>query len=112
LIAKDREGAFMEIFLSRAKRSEIVNTKPLAQVTMEFTFGMAAAVLLLVGMIRVFAWTGKELISRQNAHITSISTPTCDNTSCPLTQLEYGVFFAPIDIGAAVNSNIFGDQYP
>jgi hypothetical protein len=81
------------------------------QVTMEFTFGMVGAVFLLVGMIRVFAWIGKDLIARQDAHQASFNAGTCGNTSCPLSQLQ-PTFFSASEMEATINSNVFGDQYP
>lgn len=39
-----------------------------AQATLEFLFAMIIAIMLLIGMIRVFIWTGKDLADRRKAH--------------------------------------------
>ncbi len=83
--------------------------KPLfwGQVTIEFTVTMVFTVLLILGMIRIFAWTGRELVERRKAHELILTQPICGSSSCPLSQIR-PTFFRGASFNAAVSSNIFG----
>ena len=68
-----------------------------AQLTIEFTFTMVAVVLLIVGMIKVFHWTGNDLAERRKMHEREL-----------LKQNIGPVSFPPVKINAVVSSNVFG----
>ena len=82
------------------------------QVSLEFMFGMIGVVLLLVGMIQVFAWTGNDLMKRFNTHDSILVSPV--STSQPAAPLEQTrpMFYSITKINATVNSNIFGEENP
>ena len=78
------------------------------QSTIEFTFSMVLTVLLIVGMIKVFQWTGNDLAQRRIAHEAALLSGACgEGPQCPLEQVR-PTFFYSAGIDAAVNSNIFG----
>lgn len=80
------------------------------QATLEFTFAMVGAVLLLLGLIRVFEWAGLDVIHRRRAHEAILyDPPGCDDASCPLAQIR-PEFFTAHHINAMVPSDIFGAQ--
>lgn len=79
------------------------------QSTIEFTFSMVVTVLLILGLIRVFQWTGNDLAERRVAHETALLDGSCgDGPTCPLEQIR-PTFFYSAELRAAVNSNIFGN---
>jgi hypothetical protein len=82
------------------------------QVSLEFMFGMIGVVLLVVGMIQVFAWTGNDLMKRFNSHEALLVSPV--GTSQPAAPLEQvrPMFYSVTKINATVNSNIFGEEAP
>lgn len=77
----------------------------LGQVTLEFTFALIVIVLLVLGMIRVFQWGGKDLYQRRLAHETLL-----ESNVPPLNQLE-PYFYSSTTFNAAKPSNVFGDEY-
>ncbi len=87
------------------------NIRP-GQVSLEFMFGMIGVVLLVVGMIQVFAWTGTDLMKRFNSHDALLVSPI--STSQPAGPLEQvrPMFYSITKINATVNSNIFGEETP
>jgi hypothetical protein len=81
------------------------------QVTMEFTFGLVAIVLLIVGMIKVMAWCGRDLIDRRAVHEAVLIQPIGQGSAQPLIQVR-PFFYGTTDMNAAINSNIFGAETP
>ena len=83
-----------------------------AQAILEFTFSMAAVVLLLAGMFRVFQWLGKDLVARKNAHHKILTRYISDHggeggAAYPLRQLR-PTFFISTDIeGGSIRSDLF-----
>lgn len=84
---------------------------------LEFSFAIIMVVLLMVGMVKVFLWTGSDLVNRRQAHediLTNIegcsleNIKECGGPSMGLRQLR-PVFYIPEETGAAVSSNIFGN---
>lgn len=72
-----------------------------SQATIEFTFTMVLVVLLLVGMIKVFLWTGNDLSNRwQKVHEQELLNP--------MELLNPPEYIAPLPINAAARSDIFG----
>lgn len=80
-----------------ARHSTRTCARQFAQATIEFTFTMVIAVLLTMGMIQVFRWTGKDLAEKRRIHERELR----DGNFGP-------IHFPPIGINAAVSSNIFG----
>lgn len=80
------------------------------QATLEFTLVMAAVVLLILALARVFTWTGRDMAQRRKAH-DDILMEDCgsDPGGCPLRQLR-DVFFVSNRIEATASSNLFGDN--
>ncbi len=78
-----------------------------AQATLEFTLAMIGAILLLVGMIRVFTWVGMGMAGQIRAHeeVLTMNT-TADGNLGPLRQMREH-FFTPPTLNAAVSSNVF-----
>lgn len=74
-----------------------------AQAILEFTFAMMVAVLLLMGMIQVIAWTGKDLAQRRLSH-----EQTLVNDVDVLEQTREQFHYAE-PISSAVRTDIFGD---
>ena len=83
-----------------------VSLKNIGQVSLEFMFAMMAVVLLTIGMIKVFVWTGVEMLNGQRMHEQTLLAG-----EDPMTQTR-PYFTAPTKIGAYVNSSIFGDENP
>ena len=81
------------------------------QVTMEFTFGIIAVVLLTLGLIKVFTWTGEDLVGRRIMHESILTEPIAKNSVEPLKQVR-PYFFSSAKLNAAVESNIFGEETP
>lgn len=80
------------------------------QVTIEFTVTMVFTFLLMVGLIRVFTWTGRELIGRRQAHERILIEPLpCEEAACPLRQIR-PTFFGSTSINATVSSNMYGNN--
>lgn len=73
----------------------------------EFSFAIIMVVLLMVGMVKAFLWSGRDLVYRRQAH-ERVLTEKCDaGPICALRQLR-PVFFTADDMRVTVNSNIFG----
>ncbi|MDP2652468.1 MAG: hypothetical protein Q8Q08_00375 [Candidatus Omnitrophota bacterium] len=68
---------------------------------LEFSFCMIATVILLLGMIKIFVWCGKDLVARRKAHENVLRQGT------PVGIRP--VFYYSTRMGAAVDSNIFGN---
>ena len=68
-----------------------------SQATIEFTFTMVITVLLIVGMIKVFRWTGKDLANRRMIHEREL-----------INGMMAPRYIAPLPINAVVSSNVFG----
>jgi len=75
----------------------------IAQAMLEFTFSMAIAVLLLIGLIQVAIWSGKDMAERRQAHEKYL---TGDAVGWEQTN---PMFYTSSPISAAVSSNIFGN---
>ncbi|MFP4473615.1 MAG: hypothetical protein ACLFPX_07130 [Candidatus Omnitrophota bacterium] len=76
-----------------------------AQTSLEFAFAMIVAALLLLGMIKVMLWVGKDLVARRTAHESVLT-----GTGSPVTQVRPTFYYStPID--AAKDSNIFDPNY-
>ncbi|MCK5214381.1 MAG: hypothetical protein KAR05_03395 [Candidatus Omnitrophica bacterium] len=56
----------MRIFLFRRKKEQRCRNK--AQVALELCFSLFGTVLIILGTIRLFVWSGKDLIGRLAAH--------------------------------------------
>ena len=56
----------MSILLFRIKKGQRCRHK--AQVTLELCFSLFGTVLIILGTIRLFVWSGKDLIGRMAAH--------------------------------------------
>ena len=81
-----------------------------AQSTLEFTFGMICAVLLIWGMIRIFVWVGGDLFLRRQAHEDALlRDPGCTDSACPLKQIRPSFMESTHLQSVAVNSSIFGE---
>lgn len=82
-----------------------------AQVILEFCFSMIALVILIMGMLKVFAWTGKDMVARRLQHEQVLYQPVGGEWDGPLKQTA-PLFFSASKIDAAVNSSVFGDANP
>ena len=80
--------------------------KYLAQATIEFTFSMVIATLLLLGMVHVLVWSGQDLVDRRHAHETFLP----DDTQSGVDQTRPTLFYAS-PIAATVTSNLFGSAF-
>ena len=47
-----------------------------AQVSIEFSFAMIVALLMAFAIMRIFDWTGRDLVDRQNIHESTITDRT------------------------------------
>jgi len=78
----------------------------------EFTAGMVFVIILLIGMIKVFAWSGREHFKRRMAHeaiLTEDILNTCGESSeCVLRQIR-PLYYDTTDIRAVVTTNIYGN---
>ncbi len=93
-------------------QKNLVKIKWPGQVTLEFMFGMIGVVLLIVGMIQVFAWTGSDLIKRFVRHEAILESPISTNDSGGPLEQTRPMFYSATQINATVNSNIFGEEIP
>jgi len=78
-----------------------------AQVLMEFTFSMIVVALLIMGMVKVFTWSGRDLVERRKEH----ERVLFDSRGGGRNQTR-PVFFTVRPIAATVNSSVFGDMNP
>jgi hypothetical protein len=85
--------------------SGLVLRPSLGQATIEFTFAMVIAVLLLLGMIQVLVWSGQDLADRRQAHETYLTT---DRRGIEQTN---PTFYYSSPISATVASNLYGDAF-
>lgn len=74
-----------------------------AQSTMEFTFSMVITILLLMGMIQVMIWAGKDLAMRRQAHERIL---TDDRIGYEQVTPD---FFYSAPVSATWASNIYGN---
>ncbi len=74
-----------------------------AQATIEFVFGMIGALLLLMGMIQVAVWSGRDLVARRKAHEDLIIS-NIDG----IRQMNPNFYYST-PMFASVESNVFGD---
>ena len=74
-----------------------------AQSTMEFTFSMVITILLLMGMIQVMVWSGKDLAMRRQAHERTL---TDDRIGYEQVSPD---FFYSAPVSATWASNIYGN---
>jgi hypothetical protein len=79
------------------------------QSTIEFTFTMVMTVLLVVGMIKVFLWTGRDMFQRRQAHEAVLTQSIGYDSEEALIQINPTFFGVANMEDAAVPSNIFGD---
>ncbi|MCK5580880.1 MAG: hypothetical protein KAJ18_06365 [Candidatus Omnitrophica bacterium] len=80
------------------------------QSTIEFTFSMICVTLLIVGMIKIFTWTGRDLVERRQQHDAVLTEAVCSASDCVLRQVR-PMFFTEVDLNIGIASNIFGPQY-
>lgn len=76
-----------------------------AQATLEFSFAMVVAVLLLMGMIQVVVWTGQDLANRRQAHESTLTRPEMFGVD----QTD-PTFYYSTPIGSSAASNVFGNS--
>lgn len=83
------------------------------QSTVEFTASMVFVLILMVGMIKVFTWTGRDHIKRRFAHekvlLEDIATTCGERSACVLRQIR-PQFYDTTDIRAVVTTNIYGNN--
>jgi len=75
----------------------------------EYVFSMIAMVVLIMGMIQVFRWTGYDLVARQQAHTMVLEQNVCDSSACPLQQIR-PIFYSSTGFDATVESNIYNQS--
>lgn len=80
-----------------------------AQAMIEYVFSMIAMVVLIMGMMQVFFWTGNDLAARHQAHVQVLEQDVNGCSACPLEQLR-PVFFISTGFDAAVDSNLFEES--
>jgi len=94
------------------KRAEDGLSRPQnrGQSFLEYSFGIAMAVLLMLGMIEAFIWAGShqvKLLDRHDAVLID-TLGTCTHAKCALDHLK-PTFFRPAGYRDSVSSNIYGD---
>ena len=77
--------------------------RSVGQTMIEFSFCMIVVVVLLLGMIKVFVWSGKDLIGRRVAHETILA----NEDLTPDRQIR-PVFYYATRFDAVVDSNVYG----
>lgn len=78
------------------KKINLIKTE-IAQVTLEFTFAMIIALLLMYACIRAFGWTASDLALRRDAHERRLTQPVKEDwkgldSNSPLWQIEPGFY--------------------
>jgi hypothetical protein len=89
------------------------NSQPkgvVAQVYLEVIFGFMVGMLLLMAMIRVFQWAGKDLVKRREANDALLTTPVGSEAAGPLGQIR-PVFYYAADMNATFNGAFLGDAF-
>jgi len=76
-----------------------------AQSTLEFTFAMVMIIMLIIGMIRVFAWTGRDLVERRIAHEETLTRSVGGGYAAQLKQTTPR-FYGSADVNATWESNM------
>ena len=66
------------------------------QVILEFTFCMIVILIMIYGVIKVFHWTGRDIVARQRAYETTLFAPVS-----PRNQIDpYG---SPPSVGGRID---------
>jgi hypothetical protein len=81
---------------------DIWNQRRCGQAMIEFSFSMIVIVVLLIGMIKVFVWSGKDLLMRREMHESVLMDPS----STPRQQIR-PTFYYSTRFNAAVESNVY-----
>lgn len=81
-----------------------------AQVYLEMVFAFMIGMLLLMGMIRVFQWSGTDLIKRRQMHDDLLTMLVGSEAAEPLRQIR-PVFYYVADVNATFNSAFLGDAF-
>jgi len=105
------EGVVMNGFLIRKKRIKRNNRR--AQVALELSFSVIGTVLIILGTIRLFIWSGQDLIGRLSAHRTTLYEDVSGSYDGVLNQIRphfYRDGIAPFE--PSVKSEIFGGNRP
>ena len=69
----------------------------------EFSFCLIVAIILFLGLIRVFVWSGKDLADRRRAY-EAVLTDQSFNSEEQIRP----VFYFSTRTNAAIDSNIYG----
>ena len=76
------------------------------QTMLEFTFSLVVVLLMIYGLVKVFEWTGKDLVGRRMAEDASLMGPVKriydDPAEGPLNQV-YPYFYTPTKMNAIWN---------
>jgi hypothetical protein len=80
-----------------------MNKKLRGQTMVEFSFSMIVAVVLLLGLIKVFIWSGKDLMNRRKMHEAVLMNPK----AVPAEQIRPTFYYAT-RFNAEIDSNIYG----
>ena len=72
------------------------------QTMIEFSFCLIVIIILLLGMIKVFVWSGKDLADRRKMHEKVLTNPYFS----PEEQIRPGFYYSS-RVHAEVDSNIF-----
>jgi len=81
------------------------------QVAIEYMICMMLAVVLMIGLIEVSSWTGRELTEQTKAYQSSLLTSVGHDQQDVLKQIEprfYSGVAAEFE-GIPIASNVFGD---
>lgn len=76
------------------------------QAFLEFSFALAMVAFLMIGLVKVFLWTGADLVKRRQAHEAVLTNQDCAGSVCGIRQLR-PTFFTSDGLHVAVNSDIF-----
>jgi len=90
-------------------RNFFVTIKSHGQAMIEVTFSIVVIVALMLAMIKVFSWVGRDLSSRRGAHEQTLVSPVVGANLIDVYRQIRPSFYegTPID-AATVNSEIFG----
>ncbi len=81
-----------------------------AQVYLEVIFAFMTAILLLMAMIKVFQWAGRDLIKRQEANDATLTNAVGSDAASPLGQIR-PIFHYGADMNATFNGAFLGDAF-
>ena len=77
------------------------------QSLLEFTFTMVVAVFILMGMLEIFVWVGRDMSYRRQAHEQTLTEPlTGTGAGAPLEQIK-PTFYGVTGMDATAPSNIY-----